>query len=342
MPKPKVLVSPYRLNPPRHPALKRLEEAGLEAVYNPNGRNFTPDELAAALDGCIGTLAGAETYSEAVFRKAKDLKVIARMGVGWDAVDVDAATRHGVVLAMAFGTNHESVADLAFSLMGGLATRLFTYHPQIVGGGWQATTHDSLWRSTVGIIGLGRIGKAVARRCKGFEMRILANDIKPDAEFAAAHGIELVDKDTIFRESDIVTLHCSASAETRDLIDARTLGLMKPTAFLINAARGSMVDEAALAEALGAGRVAGAGLDVFKKEPPVGCSRRRTSSSRRMPPAATRALSTPRSTSRSTTSSPLPGADAHARIWWSIPRCGSGRGGDKRSGMAARCDFRIG
>jgi D-3-phosphoglycerate dehydrogenase / 2-oxoglutarate reductase len=270
MPKQKVLVCSYRLHPPKHPALKRLEEAGLEPVYNTLGRNFTPEELKASIAGCIGTLAGGEKYIEPVFEAARDLKVIARMGVGWDSVDVDAATRNGVVLAMAFGANHESVADLAFSLMGALATRLFTYHPQIAGGGWQAQTHDSLWKSTLGIIGLGRIGKAVVRRAKAFEMRVLVDDIKPDHDFIRKNGLELVDKDTIFRESDIVTLHCSANAETADLINARTLGLMKPTAFLINAARGSMVEEPALAEALNQGRLAGAGLDVFKREPPVG------------------------------------------------------------------------
>jgi len=270
MSKPKVLISPYRLNNSAHPELQRLKAAGLDLVFNPNGRNFTSDELAKALDGCIGTMAGAEKYIEPVFEAAKDLKVIARLGVGWDAVDVDAATSHGVVLAMAFGSNHESVADLAFSMMGALMTRLFTYQAQITGGGWQAQTHDSLWKSTIGIIGLGRIGKAVARRAKAFEMRILVDDIKPDHAFIKANGLELVDKDTIFRESDIVTLHCSANAETADLINARTLGLMKPSAFLINAARGSMVDEQALTDALDSGRIAGAGLDVFKKEPPAG------------------------------------------------------------------------
>ncbi|MBM3533897.1 MAG: hydroxyacid dehydrogenase [Alphaproteobacteria bacterium] len=270
MSKPKVLISPYRLLNSTHPELTRLREAELELVFNSNGRNFTPEELAKALDGCIGTMAGAEKYIEPVFEAAKDLKVIARLGVGWDAVDVDAATRHGVILAMAFGSNHESVADLAFSLMGALATRLFTYHPQIASGGWQAQTHDSLWKSTIGIIGLGRIGKAVVRRAKAFEMRILVDDIKPDHAFIKANGLELVDKDAIFRESDIVTLHCSANAETADLINARSLGLMKPTAFLINAARGSMVDEEALTQALESGRIAGAGLDVFKREPPIG------------------------------------------------------------------------
>ena len=270
MAKQKILVCSYRLHPPKHPALKRLEEAGLDPVYNTLGRNFTADELKQHIVGCIGTIAGGETYIDPVFEVAGDLKVIARLGVGWDSVDVDAATRHGVVLAMAFGANHESVADLAFSQRGALATRLCTYHPQIVAGGWQAQTHDSLWKSTLGIIGLGRIGKAVVRRARAYEMRILVDDIKPDHAFIKANGLKLVDKYTIFRESDIVTLHCSANAETADLIDARTLGLMKPTAFLINAARGSMVDEAALADALDAGRIAGAGLDVFKKEPPVG------------------------------------------------------------------------
>jgi D-3-phosphoglycerate dehydrogenase len=122
----------------------------------------------------------------------------------------------------------------------------------------------------VGIVGLGRIGRAVARRCQGFGMRILAHDIQPDAAYAREKGIELAPLDTLLRESDFVTLHAPHMKDTENLIGRRQLAQMKPTAYLVNTARGALVDEEALYEALAAGRIAGAGLDVFKREPPKG------------------------------------------------------------------------
>jgi D-3-phosphoglycerate dehydrogenase len=267
MAKRKVLVCSYRLNLPDHPQLKKLQKAGLELAYNDLGRPYTRDELLAAIKGCFATIAGAERYDEGLLEAADQLELIARFGVGYDAVDVEAATRRGITLAMAFGTNHESVADLALSLMGALMSQLDRYSSRVKSGQWSAESHGSLFGATVGIIGLGRIGRAVARRCKGFDMRVIANDIKPDPDYAKAHGIELVDQETVFRQADIVTLHCSAGPSTKDLINAERLGWMKPGAFLVNTARGSMVDEPALVGALKSGRLAGAGLDVFKTEP---------------------------------------------------------------------------
>ena len=266
----KVLVVPSLLANRPSAYLDRLEAAGLEVLRCPLGRPYGEAELIEGLRGVFATVAGIEPYTERVLREAVDLEVIARFGVGYDQVDVPAATREGVYVAMAFGGNHESVADLALALMGAVSRNVVAYHQRVTGGGWGWEFRPGLWRTTVGIVGLGRIGRAVARRCRGYEMRILAHDTVPDAEYARAHGIELVSLETLLRESDFVTLHAPHTPETDRLMDAARLRLMKPSAFLINTARGGLVDEAALHEALSTRRIAGAGLDVFRREPPTG------------------------------------------------------------------------
>ena len=265
----KVLVVPSLLANRPSAYLDRLEAAGLEVLRSPLGRPYGEAELIEGLRGVFATVAGIEPYTERVLREAVDLEVIARFGVGYDQVDVPAATREGVYVAMAFGGNHESVADLALALMGAVSRNVVAYHQRVTGGGWGWEFRPGLWRTTVGIVGLGRIGRAVARRCRGYEMRILAHDTVPDAEYARVHGIELVTLETLLRESDFVTLHAPHTPQTDRLMDAARLRLMKPSAFLINTARGGLVDEAALHEALSTRRIAGAGLDVFRREPPT-------------------------------------------------------------------------
>jgi phosphoglycerate dehydrogenase-like enzyme len=266
----KVLVGQYRFHPDAEAELRRLDEAGFAVTYNETGAKYTEDDLVRVLPGHMAVIASGEPYSARVLAAAPGLKVIARWGVGYDRVDVAAATRHGVAVAMAFGGNHEAVADLAFALMAGVACEVPRFHDMVVGGGWKGDWHGSLWGTTVGLVGLGRIGRAVARRCAGFEMRVLATDIDPDAAFAKDAGIEMVSFETLLAESDFVSLHAPHTPETENMIDSRVLACMKPTAYLINTARGGLVDEAALAEALTRGRIAGAGLDVFREEPPVG------------------------------------------------------------------------
>ncbi len=263
----KVLVAIPRVHEATLPALERLREAGFELVVNRHGRTLGEAELIALLPGCFATIAGGERYDERLFAAAPDLKVVARMGVGYDQVDVAAATRHGVVVAMGFGTNHEAVADLAFTMMAALSNRLFAYHREVMEGRWGGHFHPGLFRKTVGILGLGRIGRALARRCRGFEMRVLAYDAVPDPAYAAAEGIELVPLERLFREADFVSVHAPHTPETDKIVNRAHLALMKPSAFLINTARGGLVDEAELHEALAAGQIAGAGLDVFEVEP---------------------------------------------------------------------------
>jgi phosphoglycerate dehydrogenase-like enzyme len=272
----KVLIAIPRVHEASEPALGRLRQAGFELVGNPHGRTLGEAELIALLPGCFATVAGGERYDERVFAAAPELKVVARMGVGYDQVDVAAATRHGVAVAMGFGTNHEAVADLAFTMMGALGNRLFAYHREVMEGRWGGHFHPGLFRKTVGILGLGRIGRALARRCRGFEMRVLAYDAAPDPAHAEAERIELVPLERLFREADFVSVHAPHGPETDKLVSRALLALMKPSAFLINTARGGLVDEAALCEALAAGRIAGAGLDVFEVEPlPAGSPLRR-------------------------------------------------------------------
>jgi len=266
----RVLMGTHQLGDRGVPFIRRLEEAGLEVIRNPFRRVLTEEELIERLPGVFATFASTEPYNERVFRAAPGLEIVARYGVGYDQIDVPAATRHGVLVAMTFGMNHEAVADSAFTLMAAAIYRTVRLHHRVQEGIWGFDVRPGLWRLTVGIVGLGRIGKAMARRCKGFEMRVLAHDIRPDHAFIETHGLELVPLEKLLRESDVVTLHIPHTPETTDFMNRERLALMKPTAFLVNTARGGVVDEGALHEALSARRIAGAALDVFKAEPPTG------------------------------------------------------------------------
>src|SRR5207244_4972312 len=184
------------------------------------------------------------------------------VGVGYDAVDVAAATARGVAVCTTPNTNHDAVAEHTFALMLALVKNIVTQHVGTCALAWPRGTNLPLRGRTLGIAGLGRIGKAVATRALAFEMRVIAHDPYPDTAWAAARGIPLVGFEQLLAESDFVSLHMPATTQTQRLINARTLALMKPTAFLINTSRGTVVDEPALYQALRDRRLAGAGLDV--------------------------------------------------------------------------------
>lgn len=266
----KVLICAWQLDRRRGPWLRKLEEAGFDVEFNPLGRKYTRQELIERLPGTYAAMAGSEPYDDRTLSAAPELRIIARWGVGHDQVDVDAATRRGVAVAMAFGANHEAVADAAFALMAGLANDVLRYHRLVAGGGWGGRYHVGLHGKTVGIVGLGRIGHAFARRCQGFAMRILGRDpLLPD-DAIRGFGVEPASLEKLLREADFVSLHAPRAPETERLVDREALALMKPSAYLINTSRGGVVDEAALIEALAGGVIAGAGLDVFETEPPEG------------------------------------------------------------------------
>ena len=180
---------------------------GLEVRWNDRGRTLTEAELIERLDGVAATIAGLEHYTERVFAAAPGLKVVARMGVGYEHVDVAAATRHGVAVAMAFGTNHDAVADHAMALIAAAAHRVAEYDRRVRAGGWGMLLHGRLYETTVGLVGFGRIGRAVAKRCLGFSMEVLVADPVADADTVARLGYRLVELDELLRQSDFVSLH---------------------------------------------------------------------------------------------------------------------------------------
>jgi phosphoglycerate dehydrogenase-like enzyme len=211
-----------------------------------------------------------ETYTVSVIAAADRLKIIARTGVGYETVDLEAATRRGIFVTITPGSNHEAVAEYAMAMLLALGRGLPWFHAGVVAGEWKRPIYPSIRGRTLGIVGLGRIGRAVAERARAFGLRLLATEAFPDLAFTERFGIELVPLSRLLAEADFVTLHTPVTAETRGLINRETLALMKPSAILINTARGELVEEEALAEALRAGHLAGAGLDVFRREPPEG------------------------------------------------------------------------
>ncbi|RLG51717.1 MAG: D-glycerate dehydrogenase [Thermoproteota archaeon] len=208
-----------------------------------------------------------------VMDAAPRLRIISQYAVGYDNIDVKAATERGIYVTNTPGVLTETVADFTMALMMAIARRVVEADKYIRQGKWKVGWHPlyflgtDLYGATLGIIGLGRIGSAVARRAKGFNMRILYYDVFRREDLEKELGIKYVDMDTLLRESDFVTLHVPLTPETKDLIGERELKLMKPTAYLVNTSRGKVIDEKALIKALKEGWIAGAALDVFYKEP---------------------------------------------------------------------------
>jgi D-3-phosphoglycerate dehydrogenase / 2-oxoglutarate reductase len=247
--------------------IRPLQEAGLELRFRGSPPTTPVADVIENARGCPAIIAAGEPYTTEVFEALPELRLVARYGVGFDAVDVPAATRNGVMVTTCPGTNDWAVADHAFGLILDLAHRISRHDRAIRAGAWQAFRGVDVWQKTLGIVGLGRIGKGVARRARGFDMRVIAYEPFPDRAFVQEHGVELVPLDEVFRQSDFVTLHLPASAETERIVDRSKLELMKPSAYLINTARGKLVDEDALYEAVTSGGIAGAGLDAWTQEP---------------------------------------------------------------------------
>lgn len=265
---PKALIAPGTLANLEGKWLDLLREAGFDCVFPPKAHQLSEEELLDQLKGIEAAISGSEPYTRRVLAAHPQLKVIARAGVGYDAVDVPAATEHGVAVCTTPGTNHDAVAEYTFTLILALAKNLINLHLQTRGGGWPRQCLIPLRGKTLGILGLGRIGKSVALRGKAFGMRLAAYEPFPDKAFVAEQGVALLPMEKVLAESDFVTLHVPLSAESKHLINKKTLALMKPTAFLINTARGALVNEADLADALRKKQIAGAGIDVFELEPP--------------------------------------------------------------------------
>lgn len=247
-----------------------LEQHGCEVVIAdlPPGKgdgDLTPAELEGLLAGAAGWIVGHARVTRDLLTALPRLQVISRRGVGYERVDTDAVRDLGRVACIAAGGNDASVADHVVAMMLALGRRFRESQDRMLGGDWSILMGSDLYRKTVGIVGLGRIGRSVAQRLQGFEAEILVNTPAFDVEDLGGR-LTPVGLDDLLARSDYVTLHAPLTAETRFLIDAAALTRMKPTAFLINAARGGLVDDLALLDALSSGAIAGAGLDTFMSE----------------------------------------------------------------------------
>jgi D-3-phosphoglycerate dehydrogenase len=245
-----------------------FKKSGLELAKNPyRGKGLSEDELIALIGGVHGLLTGVDQVTAKVINAADELKVISKFGTGVDNIDVTAATEKGVVVTNAPGMNSDAVADMTLSLILSVARRMPFANDQVRKGNWPLIVGTEICNKTLGLIGLGEIGKRVALRAGGFNMEILAYELLPDEQFFQELGIKRVPLDRLLRESDFVSIHVPFTSETKDLIKTEQLEMMKPTAYLINTARGGIVDENALRDALQSGQIAGAAFDVFKEEP---------------------------------------------------------------------------
>lgn len=264
----RVLVTPTSFGKSDPHVRTELESAVGAVIYNPLGQPLKSHQVQKLLPGCDGYIAGLDEIDAAALASADRLRVIARYGVGVDSVDLAAAADRGIIVTNTPLANTVSVAELTVGLMLALARSI----PELVGetreGKWTRKTGVSMSGKTIGLIGLGGVGKHVATRLRAFDCHILAYDPAADAAFAVEHGIELAEPDNMVRYADFVSLHVPLLPTTRSMVNAAFLAKMKRGAFLVNTARGELIDESALLEALQSGHLRGAALDAFSQEPP--------------------------------------------------------------------------
>jgi D-3-phosphoglycerate dehydrogenase len=265
----KILVTPTSLKPDTDiPAMKKLRSFADSLVFNSTGKPLSEDRLISLLDGCEGCIAGLDNFSAKVMESAGSLKVISRYGIGVDQVDLATAKAKNIVVCNTPGANANAVADLAFALLLSIARKVSILDRKTREGQWPRSNGFELYGKTIGILGLGATGKAVARRATGFSMKIIAYDPFIDMEFARSNGVISTDFDTVIREADFLSLHLPLTDVTRNEISADVMKSMKKGAVIINTARGGLIDETAAYELLVSGHLGGLGLDVYEEEPP--------------------------------------------------------------------------
>jgi phosphoglycerate dehydrogenase-like enzyme len=246
----------------------RLQAAGLRMVLAPRVGHRSADDMAGLLGDAVAAIVSTDPIDAHAVASAGELRVIARVGVGTDSIDLEAATAAGVVVTITPGANRETTADHALAMMLAAVRRVAEHDASVRRGEWRRGGELTPWdlhRTTVGLVGCGEIGRAVAQRLGGFGAEILVADPAP----VAANGVETVALDELLARADLVSLHLPLSERTRGLIGARELGLMRPGSILVNTARGGIVDEPALEAALLSGHLGAAALDVFADEPAV-------------------------------------------------------------------------
>jgi D-3-phosphoglycerate dehydrogenase len=265
----KVLVTPTSfLKPENSNARLFLERFTSDIVYCKSGKPLEGDELLSLLEGVDGYIAGLDYItSDIVKRIPPSLKVISRYGAGYDRVDLAACRERGVVVTNTPGANATAVCELAFGLILSAARNIPNLHQAVERGEWPRANGMELAGKTLGIVGLGAIGKKLALRASAFEMKVLAYDPWLDKDFADSHGIGICDLDGLIESSDVISLHVPMNEKTYHLINRERIQKMRDGAIIINTARGGLIDEMAAAEAVKSGKLRGLGIDAFETEP---------------------------------------------------------------------------
>lgn len=263
----KVLVTATNYSKYCQAGKKILENAGCEIIENPHGRPYTFDELKEIVEDIDGVVVGVDDWNEDVFKLAPKLKGMARFGVGVDNIDLNAAKEHGIIVCNSPGINSSAVAEQAVALLLSLIRNIPEMNSAVRKGEWPRPMFHELKSRTIGFLGFGAIARNVAQRLAGFGPEMIAYDKYPNQEAADKLGVRLVSQEEVLKESDIISIHLPATDETKHLINKETIQQMKDGVYIVNTARGSIVNEADMAESLESGKAAGFGTDVFEHEP---------------------------------------------------------------------------
>jgi D-3-phosphoglycerate dehydrogenase / 2-oxoglutarate reductase len=246
---------------------KLFEDSGWTVIENSFGRPMTFDELRSRVGDIDAVVAGVDTWNEAVFRLAPRLKVISRFGVGVDNIDVEVARRFGIKVTNAGGINANAVAELTIGLLLSAMRAIPALYQSTRAGRWDRFVGEELVGRTVGLLGFGNIAQKIARKLSGFDVEVIAYDKYPNVEAAQRLAVSMVGVDELLRRADVVCLMLPSLKETRRFMDAHRFAQMKVGAYFVNTARGALVDEPALAQALASGRIRAAAIDVYEVEP---------------------------------------------------------------------------
>jgi D-3-phosphoglycerate dehydrogenase len=265
----KILVSPTSMDPNKDTeTMRKLKEFTTDLVFNPTVKPLTEEALIPLLRDCDGFLAGLDYITENVIKACPKLKVISRYGVGYDRVDIKAARRAGIVVTNTPGVNAQSVGELAFGLIISLARRIPFLDYQTRKSAWVRSIGMELKGKTLGILGLGAIGKVVAKCGQGFGMKVITYDPFIDEDYCKTAGIKSVSCEEVLRQSNVISLHLPLNDETLNYINKDTIEIMQPGVLVVNTSRGGLIHEEDAYEALKTGKLGGLALDTFAVEPP--------------------------------------------------------------------------
>lgn len=265
----KILITPRSFASSSDKAIKMLTARGYEIQRNNTDRPYKKEEILNLIKDIDGIIIGIDELSAEIIEKANKLKVISKYGTGLDNIDIHMATNKKIIVTNTPTANVDAVADLAFGLILSLARRIPEADQKTKKGKWEKIIGKSVWEKTLGVIGLGKIGRQVVKRAQGFQMNILVFDLVKDKKFAQRYGIKYVNLEKLLQKSDYITIHIPLNDATRGMISYKELEKIKREAFLINTSRGGIVDEQALYKALRNNQLKGAALDVYHSEPPV-------------------------------------------------------------------------